>query len=599
MTQNQQSAHRFLLWLLAGLFALGLSFPALAAVSAHLDRNKVFEGDPVSLTIESDSRQTAEPDLSPLNRDFNVLGNSTSSQVSIINGRRSDRTSWTIQLEPRRLGTLRIPAIRVGSETTEPLELEVTEIPEEVAAQQAGHLFIEVEADHQGATYIQQQIPYTVRLYYDNKVMSGKLSEPQPENAVVEQLGEDKKYTTTRNGNRYYVLERHYAISPEKSGQLRIPPLTFKGQLSSSESGAGLGLRRDPFFERFFLNSPLRHHGQPIRAHSKAIALNVLPRPAKAGKDWLPAEQISLQDSWADSPPLWRSGEPVTRTITLQAKGLTGAQLPALQLLTPEQTRLYPEAPVNESRTDGDKVYGISRQTFTYIPGKAGRLTIPAVKLPWWNTRSDKPETATLPKWEVQVAAGSGETPSGSAVTAEIQDPVTSRTTDATTEAPTQAVNWSDRFNRFKYWLIAGIILFLAALAWFGLRHSRYATSATPFIKQAKQKAQNSLHVSGQLLKELETSCATNDARATAHALLELGRARWPDNPPGNLGALAARLGKAAEPIMALDRSLYAADTAEWNGSGLWAAVKDAWDIDSKKKPPATEVLRPLYPHQV
>ena len=596
MDRHYKAIFRFLPRLITGLLALALSLPSLAGISARLDRNKVYEGDQVTLTIESDGQQTGEPDLAPLNKDFTVLGTSTSSQVSIINGLRSDRTSWIIQLEPRQRGKIQVPPLRVGNETTPALELEVTELPEEIAAQQSEHLFIEVEADSQDATYIQQQIPFTVRLYYDDKVMSGNLSEPQPENAVIEQLGEDKKYTTTRNGIRYYVLERHYAISPEKSGQLHIPPVTFKGQLSTTESGAGLGLRRDPFFERFFLNSPLRHHGQPIRTRSKAITLKVLPRPATAGKDWLPAEQISLHDSWADSPPQWRSGEPVTRTITLQAKGLTGAQLPALQLQTPEQTRLYPEAPVNESRTDGDKVYGISKQTFTYIPGKAGRLTIPAVKLQWWNTRSNQPETAVLPKWEVQVAAGSGETPSDSAAIPEIQDPVTRNATQpAATETLTQEASQVDRF---KYWLAAGITLLLAAFVWYGFRKSRYAASATPISKQEKPDTQNSRRLIRRLTTALETACTTNNASATAHTLLELGRARWPDNPPGNLGALAARLDQASEPIMALDRSLYAADTAEWDGSGLWAAVKDAWDTESKKKPSAAEVLRPLYPHQ-
>ncbi|MGB5338697.1 MAG: BatD family protein [Gammaproteobacteria bacterium] len=122
MTTDTHMLHRnkgFKTWLtatlLAALLAAGLSAPALAGVRAQLDRNTVYEGDPVILIIESDGQHSGEPDLAALNRDFKVLGNSTSTRVSIINGRRSDKTSWTIQLEPRHKGKLTIPPVRVGS----------------------------------------------------------------------------------------------------------------------------------------------------------------------------------------------------------------------------------------------------------------------------------------------------------------------------------------------------------------------------------------------------------------------------------------------------------------------------------------------------
>lgn len=597
--QKQSSAlHGLLARLLTGLLISSLTLPALAAVSAYLDRNKIYEGDPVTLTITSDDRKAGEPDLSPLNKDFKVLGNSTSSQVSIINGRRSDKTSWSVQLEPRQLGKFRIPPLQVGNEKTRALDLEVTELPEQVAAQQSEHLFIEIEADHKGPAYIQQQIPYTVRLYYDDQVISGDLTEPQPENAVVEQLGDDKQYSVTRNGRHYNVLERHYAISPEKSGSLRIPPVTFKGQLVDTQSRSASSSLNDPFFDRFFRNSPFRHAGKPVRIHSQALTVDVQSRPASAGKNWLPAEQISLQDSWTGSPPQFRAGEPVSRTITLQAKGLTGAQLPMLQLKEPAQTRLYPETPVNESRTDGDKVYGISKQTFTYIPGKAGALTIPAIKLQWWNTRTNQLDTSSLPRWEVHVEAGTGvTTQTRPADTAENRSQSADQDNPAP-ESPVQpAVSWPDHIKAFKHWPALVVTLLVMMIAWLSLRRYRHSKSAAPVAKSPKPVAQNSRILIKKLTAELADACTANNAGTAAHTLLELGRARWPEDPPGNLGVLADRLGQGSEHIMALDRALYAADTSTWNGAELWAAIKDAWHEDSREKKPVEEGLQPLYPH--
>ena len=237
----------FLATLQIAILSACLSAAALAGVRAQLDRNKVYEGDSVKLIIESDGRQSGEPDLATLNKDFKVLGTNTSTQVSIINGRRSDKTSWTVQLEPRQPGKLRIPPISLGSEQTEALELEVAVVPEHVAAEQSEHVFIEVEADFDEQNlYVQQQIPYTVRLYYDDHIVNGELEAPQPEQAVVETLGEDKRYAVNRNGRRYNVIERQYAISPEKSGQLQIPPVSFKGQMTSPQSCVCAGIAPGP-----------------------------------------------------------------------------------------------------------------------------------------------------------------------------------------------------------------------------------------------------------------------------------------------------------------------------------------------------------------
>ncbi|MGB5305501.1 MAG: BatD family protein [Gammaproteobacteria bacterium] len=615
MTMDTHMLHRnkgFKTWLtatlLAALLAAGLSAPALAGVRAQLDRNTVFEGDPVILIIESDGQHSGEPDLAPLNRDFKVLGNSTSTRVSIINGRRSDKTSWTVQLEPRHKGKLTIPPVRVGSEQTRALELEVTAIPEHVADRQSRHVFIEVEVDTDGESqYVQQQIPYTIRLYYDENVLSGELEGPQPESAVVEQLGADKHYEVTRNGRLYNVIERHYAIAPEKSGQLQIPPASFRGQVASARSASAPGARQGSFMERFLRNTPFANDpffsaapfstaGQPVRIRSKAITVDILPRPASAGNTWLPAEQLTLHDSWADTPPELRAGEPVTRTLTLQAKGLTGAQLSGLQLEQPAHTRLYPESPVTESRTDGDQVYGISTQNFTYIPAQAGTLTIPAVKLDWWNTSTNQAASTRLPQWEVEVKPGVGGTqtrPPG--IAADSMRAATAEQPPPDTQTP--PVNRLEQRERFEYWPLAGAALLVLALVLSAVKWRRHTQPVTPAASPVIPAAQNTRAMLKKLLPQLEHACSTNDAKAAAHVLLELGRARWPNDPPRSLGALATRLGQGNEQIAALNRALYAADTAKWNGTGLCIALKGAWQPKPADKKPVKESLKPLYPH--
>ena len=185
--------------LLPGLLSLLLCMPAVAEVRAHLDRDRVYVGDPVTLVIESSGASSGDPDLSPLKKDFRILGTATSTQFSFVNGRTSNRTTWTVQLGPLQLGKLRIPPIQVGAEQTAALELEVTEVPEQVSAQQSEHLFLEAEVDIGDHAYVQQQIPYTLRFYSDDTVVSGELRAPQPKDALIRHLGNDRHYNVTRN----------------------------------------------------------------------------------------------------------------------------------------------------------------------------------------------------------------------------------------------------------------------------------------------------------------------------------------------------------------------------------------------------------------
>jgi hypothetical protein len=597
-TMQTRSANHFCIsGLLSGLLALILSMPVAADVRARLDRDKVYVGDPVTLVIVRSGSSSGEPDLSPLNKDFRVLGTGTSTQFSFINGRSSNSTTWTVQLGPLQQGKLRIPPIQVGAEQTAALELEVTEIPEQLAAQQSEHLFLEAEADTGDHAYVQQQIPYTLRLYHDEPLVSGDLRPPQVRGALIRQLGDERRYTVTRNKRRYQVVERRYTISPEKSGELRIPPATFSGQLSTAQQGPGRSSPLNSLRQQFFRNSPFGSGGSAVRVSSKAITIDVLPRPAAAGSSWLPAENLELHDSWASDPPEFRAGEPVSRTISLRATGLSGTQIPALEIASPEQTRVYPETPVNDSHTDGDKVYAVSRQTFTYIPGQAGELTIPAVELRWWNTRSDEQATARLPQWVVKVEPGTTGTPSRTnAAPARDRPPaVPAERIRPDPQQPDEG--WFEPIKAFPWhWML--LALLAVAVLWLSKRWlDRRTRGAAEVESEPVEKQPGRVSNIANVLPQLQRACETDDAREAAQALLELGRARWPNDPPHSLGQLAARLGRGQEQITMLDRALYAADVSTWTGAELWASVKDAWNERAVPRKNNEEPLQPLYPH--
>jgi len=579
-----------------GLFLLGGSSAVWASLRAEIDRQTVSAGDTLTLTIESDRAQSQQsPDLSPLRRDFDVLGTSTNSETSIVNGNRSDSTRWVVQLQPRRSGTIDIPPITVGNEHTIAIPLNVTAASPQQAQQTSAHAFLEVESDAAGKSiYVQQQIPYTVRLFYDDTVQTGDLAAPAPQNAIVEQLGKEDRYTAVRNGRSYNVIERHYAIAPERSGALAIPPASFRGTMLVAPNAQGDAAAADDPWSRLlrgtpFANDPFFRGGfaagmslgattRPVDIHSQEIDLNVQPLPAGVHGNWLPAEQVTLHDSWDDNPPQFKVGEPVTRTITVNAKGLAASQIPPLTFSAPANARLYPEASSNQSRTDGKVIYGISKQSVTYIPTAQGTLNIPSIELAWWNTRSNTQSSAALPAQEFTVKPGASAAQSNAAAPAPAPAPAPAgtppqakaATTPVAAVQPPQGASSGARLQRHLTWFASGIgLLLIAVVAAVALRRRRNNASKPA----APAAAANPLVQRKAAMRALQLACAANDSRAAAAALADLARAEWPDDPPRGLGALAARLETGANEVIALDRCLYGAGGSAWEGSALWAAI--------------------------
>lgn len=174
-------------WLLAMALVSALwSTTALAELRAFFDRPTVYEGDRLTLTIEVEGNQRpGEPELSVLDDAFDVLGISTGSQISIVNGRRSDKLTWQISLMPKITGKIEVPPIQVGTRQTSPLTLTVSSVPQGAQGGPGDDLYIEVALDTDGdSVMVQQQIPVVVRLYSALPIRGGELTDPRADGAV-------------------------------------------------------------------------------------------------------------------------------------------------------------------------------------------------------------------------------------------------------------------------------------------------------------------------------------------------------------------------------------------------------------------------------
>ena len=548
--------------------------------TAELDRQIINEGETVTLTISVPRTNSAvEPDLTPLEKDFDILGHSQSTQVQIINGNTTATTAWQITLSPKRSGDLVVPPVTVDGEQTSALVLQVKTASN--APQTSGEqpIFLEAEIEPREG-YIQSQFTYTVRLFYRQEFQSGALSEPSLTDAHLQKLGEDAKYQTQRGGHSYRVIERRYAIFPEHSGKTEISPLIFEG-----EAAGGQRSRADPFFDRFF-NDPFftnPFNTQHLRLRSPSAEITVKPQAAQfQGKWWLPARDLKLSETW--QPEIARVGEPLTRTLILEAKGLTAAQLPDLPLSDITGLKAYPDQPQNQDRQDGQWLIGERQQKIAFVPNQAGEYTLPEIRLPWWDIKQDVLRYAVLPARTIQVlpAANAEDKVQKTEDREQIPSSASSSSLPSSEVAPATLNLWQ--------LLSAALALgwLLTVFGWWVSRRQRVSQPPpTAPVESASLKAAK---------QSFKQACFNNDPRQARQALLIWIRAS--DGKKRSLSDFAAQLvdPAARAAIEQLDQALYAPSTEPWSGQACWQALTKTLSTRTASPVNLRSPLPRLYP---
>jgi hypothetical protein len=540
---------------------------ANGAVDARVGRTTFPVTDSVRVVFETDQDVDDSPDFSPLAGDFEILGTSQSTSVNIINGRMKRAATWNVDLMAKRQGKLIIPALRIGNEITRPITLTVTAAATGADGVPVSDVFLEVDVDH-AEPYVQGQFILTIRLLRRVQFGNASLTEPTVRggDVVSERLGDDVSYETQRGGATLGVIERRYAMFAQQSGPLIIEPLLFEGRA---------GGRSTTVFDPF-------GRGRVIRARSEPVALDVQPIPPDfSGRTWLPARNLLLVESMPDANPMFRVGEPVTRTLTLRADGLASAQLPELRARVPDGIRQYPDQPILENRAAAEGLTGIRQEKVALIPSQAGTLTLPAVEIPWWNTRTDQLEYARLPERTVEVAPADGVTVAETPLLETV--PVAAGGSLIGLPGETAPLMYDRRWQ----WISAGLGAgwFVTLVLWFWSRRRR----STPREESVRPSRR-------QLVAAVKKACSAGDAAAAKDALLNWAAWQWPGSQIRSLGDLAARLdGDLQQCVHDLSQSLYSGTPYSWDGTATWSAFV-ARRRTPKAQPGTTDPeLEPLY----
>lgn len=427
-------------------------------VTASIDKNPVVANESFVLEVVADDDvNTNALDTSSLMQDFIVGRTSVSTQTSMINFKTTRTTKWSTVLIARKAGTYTIPALNVEGEQTTPIALTVLAAADPSASKQQD-LFITTDISAK-EIYVQQQVTLTVKLHFATELKRGSLTEPSLENANITQVGTDKESDTIINGKRYRVIERTYAISPQQSGELILKTPVFSGEILVQTN------RRSSFLSF--------GETKPVSVIGEDITLNVRPIPLDYQGQWLPSELLTMHQEWQPANDEFKVGEPMTRTLTLTAAGLSEEQLPELNMIMPPGLKVYPDQATLHTGMNNNRLVSQKAQNFAIVASRAGEYKLPEITIPWWNTVTNKFQKAVIPAQTIKVKANTDFNPSTFAPAANEQS--------VSNQAPATVIV---KEASYLQWVFLTLWL-LTSFAWF-ISYQRNKTPTKPGNKAAK-----------------------------------------------------------------------------------------------------------------
>ncbi len=521
-------------------------------LNASVNRTQIPLGESFNLTIslEGGNGGTIQPDLSVLQKDFNIYSTSNSIQSSFVNGQSSMTRSWIIGLMPTKEGKFTIPAIKAGAYQSQPIEIEVLP-PASLPATSSSNMknnsasvasatsangainnaYVAAKLKVDNLTpYVQQQTNATLTIYDEKGIeLTAEPDFLQPTNDWIIKTLRKPTVDSLANGGR--VIRFYYALFPQRSGTLEIPSLRSEGYYIEQNTAKqpqpmGFGGFMQLFemdFDGFFGVK------RPISVQTKPVKVEVKPIAADYGNYWwLPASAVGVAVRWAEDKPQFKVGETFAREIAVAAEGVTDTQMPELNLPSTPDIKQYPEQPKISTTVNDGKVTSHMLMKIVYIPQKAGKLEIPEISIPWFNVETGKSETAIIPADTILVQ--NNPLMDAKLSDAEIQNiPQQEKIGENTYIHPRYDAIVNRDIAKLQSRIQIGIAIFLAFLA--GLLLSWW------FLKH-QNKLQDSDNIKTKD-ESLETSLKNKDYRSVRDHLLLWGQKFFTDKPINNLDDLA------------------------------------------------------------
>jgi hypothetical protein len=514
--------------LLASVWVTSAKSPA---VTATLDPAEISFGDVAQLTVTMQGQGQSAPQLPSVNGlSFQPVGQS--SQIQIINGSMTANVSYNYVVNPKRLGTFTIPAIKAGSGSdaaeSSPVVLTVLKRAggSTSGAPQAGQSgsddstvapdpqsfgFLRVVSPKK-EFYVGEQVPVELKAFFRAGVelrLDGlpKLnSDAFAMNKLSDQPARSEQII---GGVPYTVFTWSTAITAVKAGDyemsVEIPTtVTVRQRVQRPHSRANNPFG-DPFFDEVF-NDPFFNNFFGS-ATQKEVALSSEPSPVKILS--VPTKKrpanftgaVGKFEMAAQATPLQAAvGDPITLKLKLSGSGnFERANPPALERNNEWKT-YKPTAkfePEDSAGCSGTKTFEQA-----LVPERSGKLVIPALAFSYFDPESKEYVTRSTEPLSIDIAPG--QSVANAVLSApDTHTPPVARPGGEPGLAPNKL--GPGRFHTtlrpwfFNPWLLAGALLpsmVLLAIYWFMRRQQALALDPRRVrLAEAQREMEDQLQV--------------------------------------------------------------------------------------------------------
>ncbi|MGI1678301.1 MAG: BatD family protein [Cellvibrionaceae bacterium] len=577
-----------------------------ASLTTKVDRTVISKDESLLLTVRLNEQVGyGGPDFELLKQDFDVINQQRNNQFRSINGRTEGWTEWNIVITPKKTGNLLIPSFEFKDAYSDAIAITVNESNVSDSGSERRDLFATTEFN-KTELFVQEQLLVTVKIHtaVDLREIAAA-NEFAVENAIVEKVS-DTTYRKNIEQRPYRVNEVVYAVFPQKSGELIIPSLSWLAVISNQRSSWD----RSPFFS----------NGTTRKFRTSERALNVKAKPASyTGADWLPTQNVSIEQHWSSDPDRFVVGEPITRSITINAKGLTSSQLPPIPEQNVDGIKFYSDQPQFDDIKESSGVTGYRIENFAIVPSKSGPITLPEISVTWWDTISNQQKTTTLSAQTFTVAPAAFNPNSANGLGGNVSTNSAPNNMGPGFESAINSNLGSNNSNSFlsgsyfsnKFFvslIVSNLIIAACALffffSWLRLRKTDRLTENSYGTQDDEHSTKNL----NKIFNHFRHACNDNQAAKARDYLSQWAQHYWQLSQPASLSDISNRCGSAdvTKSLEQLDKILYGNETsATWSGKALWNAMVSFKQADRKNhqaflkfanKKKSKEELTALYP---
>jgi len=372
-------------------------------------------------------------------------------------------------------------------------------------------------------------------------LVNGRLSEPVTEQADLYRSGEESHYTLIEGEEEFEVLQRDIALFARFPGQMTVAPANFLGQIPENVNS---------------LFSPSRR----IYRDSNSQALQVRDIPVNySGQYWLPAKDLLISENWIQPHDDLTVGDSINRHINIVARGLPAEALPeGLLTSNTDQIQFYPDQVGRQNRFEGADLIGSLNQSFVVVFTQAGEITLPELRLSWWDLAEDVEKQVILPERRLTII-----------------DSIAAKVNTDSELLPTANITT---------WLVTGLFMSMIVALYFWL--NRPQSKLAIFINKTRR------------LSLLKKACLSGQSDLARTELLNWAATQWPDQNIVGLFQVCRKIDSADldKEIRQLDEAIYSVHKKSWNGVRLYRLLLAEQRQATIKGFHGSSPIPPLYP---